>query len=70
MKGYLKDESATKKAFQDGWFKTGDLGVIHSDGYIQLRIGLKILLFQVEKIFPLLKSRTVFSRLKVCLPVR
>ena len=37
MKGYLKDESATKKAFQDGWFKTGDLGVIHSDGYIQLK---------------------------------
>ena len=37
MKGYLKDESATRKAFQDGWFKTGDLGVIHSDGYIQLK---------------------------------
>ncbi len=37
MKGYLKDESATKKAFQHGWFKTGDLGVIHSDGYIQLK---------------------------------
>ena len=37
MKGYLKDESATKKAFQNGWFKTGDLGVIHSDGYIQLK---------------------------------
>ena len=37
MKGYLKDESATKEAFQNGWFKTGDLGVIHSDGYIQLK---------------------------------
>ena len=37
MKGYLKDESATRKAFQGGWFKTGDLGVIHPDGYIQLK---------------------------------
>ena len=37
MKGYLKDEDATRKAFQNGWFKTGDLGVIHKDGYIQLK---------------------------------
>ncbi len=37
MKGYLKDESATREAFQDGWFKTGDLGVIYPDGYIQLK---------------------------------
>ena len=31
MKGYLKDEDATRKAFQNGWFKTGDLGVIYKD---------------------------------------
>ena len=37
MKGYLKDEDATIKAFKDGWFKTGDLGVIYEDGYIQLK---------------------------------
>ena len=37
MKGYLKDEDATRKAFQNGWFKTGDLGVIYKDGYIQLK---------------------------------
>ena len=37
MKGYLKDEDATNKSFQDGWFKTGDLGVIYEDGYIQLK---------------------------------
>ena len=37
MKGYLKDEKATKDAFKDGWFQSGDLGVVYPDGYIQLR---------------------------------
>lgn len=37
MKGYLKDKDATKKAFQDGWFVSGDLAVIHPDGYIQIK---------------------------------
>jgi fatty-acyl-CoA synthase len=37
MKGYLKNKSATKKAFAGGWFHSGDLGVMHPDGYIQLK---------------------------------
>jgi fatty-acyl-CoA synthase len=37
MKGYLKDRGATAKAFAGGWFHTGDLGVLHPDGYIQLK---------------------------------
>jgi len=37
MKGYLKDLEATNKAFENGWFHTGDLGVVHPDGYLQLR---------------------------------
>jgi fatty-acyl-CoA synthase len=37
MKGYLKNKSSTKKAFEGGWFHTGDIGVIHPDGYIQLK---------------------------------
>jgi len=37
MKGYLKNESATDEAFADGWFHTGDLGVMHGDGYIELK---------------------------------
>lgn len=37
MKGYLKDHKATEQAFKSGYFGSGDLGVIHSDGYIELK---------------------------------
>ena len=37
MKGYLKNPAATAAAFAGGWFHTGDLGVKHPDGYIQLK---------------------------------
>jgi fatty-acyl-CoA synthase len=37
MKGYLKNPKATQEAFAGGWFHSGDLGVRHPDGYIQLR---------------------------------
>ncbi|MDE1566910.1 acyl-CoA synthetase [Aquabacter sediminis] len=37
MKGYLKNPSATQKAFEGGWFHSGDLGVKHPDGYVQLK---------------------------------
>lgn len=37
MKGYLKNPKATDEAFAGGWFHTGDLGVMHPDGYIQLK---------------------------------
>jgi fatty-acyl-CoA synthase len=37
MKGYLKNPQATKDAFSGGWFHSGDLGVLHADGYIQLK---------------------------------
>jgi fatty-acyl-CoA synthase len=37
MKGYLKNAKATGEAFAGGWFHSGDLGVLHPDGYIQLK---------------------------------
>ena len=37
MKGYLDNAAATDAAFANGWFHSGDLGVVHGDGYIQLR---------------------------------
>ena len=37
MKGYLKNAEATRKALAGGWFHSGDLGVKHADGYIQLK---------------------------------
>ena len=37
MKGYLKNKSANEKAFAGGWFHSGDLAVMHPDGYLQLK---------------------------------
>jgi fatty-acyl-CoA synthase len=37
MLGYLKDPEATRRAAPDGWFRTGDLGVRHPDGYVELK---------------------------------
>jgi len=37
MKGYFDDPEATATAFRGGWFHSGDIGVVHPDGYIELR---------------------------------
>ncbi|CAM0948442.1 unnamed protein product [Alopecurus aequalis] len=37
MKGYLNNPDANAKAFKDGWFLTGDVGVVHPDGYVEIK---------------------------------
>ena len=41
MRGYLKNARATQEAFAGGWFHTGDLGVMHPNGYIEIKDRLK-----------------------------
>ena len=36
MLGYFRDEDATERAFAGGWFHSGDLGVMHPDGYLEV----------------------------------
>ena len=37
MKGYLKNAAATQKAFHGGWYHSGDLAVLHPDGYVEVK---------------------------------
>jgi fatty-acyl-CoA synthase len=37
MLGYYRDSDATAAASHEGWFRTGDIGVLHPDGYLELR---------------------------------
>jgi fatty-acyl-CoA synthase len=41
MKGYLKNPHATEEAFRGGWFRSGDLAVMHPDGYLEIKDRLK-----------------------------
>jgi acyl-CoA synthetase (AMP-forming)/AMP-acid ligase II len=60
MLGYYRDEEATRRAAPDGWFRTGDLGVMHPDGYVELRDRAKdIIISGGENISSLEVERTL-----------
>ena len=53
MKGYFKDKDATDKAMKGGWFHTGDLAVMHPDGYVKIQDRSKdIIISGGENIYP------------------
>ena len=66
MKGYLKNAAATDEAFAGGWFHSGDLGVCHPDGYIELRDRSKdIIISGGENISTIEVEGVIFGHQKV-----
>jgi fatty-acyl-CoA synthase len=62
MAGYFNDQAATDKAFKGGWFHSGDLGVMHPDGYIELRDRAKdIIISGGENISTIEVERAVYA---------
>ena len=62
MLGYYRDDEATAKAAPDGWFRTGDLAVMHSDGYIEIKDRAKdIIISGGENIASVEVERTLSS---------
>ena len=75
MKGYLKNKSANQKAFEGGWFHSGDLAVMHPDGYLQLKDrskdiiisgGENISSIEIEEVF--LKNDCVSAAAVIAIP--
>jgi fatty-acyl-CoA synthase len=62
MKGYLKNPRATREAFAGGWFHSGDLGVMHPDGYIQLKDRSKDIIISGGENISSIEVENVLSR--------
>ena len=62
MMGYLKDAAATEKSFAGGWFATGDLGVMHPDGYIELKDRSKDIIISGGENISTIEIETVLYR--------
>ncbi len=62
MKGYLKNPQATENAFAGGWFHTGDLGVMHPDGYIELKDRSKDIIISGGENISTIEVETVLYR--------
>ncbi|MDH4248636.1 MAG: AMP-binding protein, partial [Deltaproteobacteria bacterium] len=62
MKGYFDNPQATQEALREGWFHSGDLGVMHSDGYIELRDRAKdIIISGGENISTIEVENTIYT---------
>jgi len=62
MKGYLKNEAATRQAFAGGWFHSGDLGVMDEEGYVQLRDRSKDIIISGGENISSIEVENVLSR--------
>jgi len=62
MKGYLKNPTATQEAFAGGWFHTGDLGVMHPDGYVEIKDRSKDIIISGGENIPSLEIEEVLYR--------
>ena len=68
MKGYYKDKGATDKAMKDGWFHSGDLAVIHPDGYVKIQDRSKdIIITGGENVSSIEIENTLAKHPSVCL---
>lgn len=66
MKGYLKNPKASEEAFGGGWFHSGDLAVMHPDGYIEIKDRSKdIIISGGENISSLEVEETLYQHLDV-----
>jgi len=62
MKGYYRDREATQHAFRGGWFHTGDLAVVHPDGYMELKDRAKdIIISGGENVSSLEVERVIYA---------
>jgi fatty-acyl-CoA synthase len=68
MKGYLKNDKATREAFAGGWFHTGDLGVCMPDGYIKIKDRSKDIIISGGRTFPASRWKTRSTATPRCWP--
>jgi fatty-acyl-CoA synthase len=62
MKGYYRDAEATQHAFRGGWFHTGDLAVVHPDGYVEVKDRAKdIIISGGENVSSLEVERVIYA---------
>ena len=62
MKGYYKDAQATDEAFAGGWFRSGDVAVVHADGYMQVNDRLKDMIISGGENISSIEVETVLYR--------